>query len=123
MLIETELELAYGKTSMEETIREITAQLVKTEGVARESVNELGRKFGVSLPSDYIDFMMHTNGATGFVGQNSFLQLWSVEEVAELNDGTDDVRDEHPEWLFFAGMGGGSWYAFDRDMSRCPSSK
>lgn len=68
MLIETELELAYGKTSMEETIREITAQLVKTEGVARESVNELGRKFGVSLPSDYIDFMMHTNGATGFVG-------------------------------------------------------
>ena len=98
---------------MDDRIKEITAEMLKTHGAPKEMLDKLGNKLGVRLPGDYVNFMTYTNGATGFVGQNSFLQVWSVEEVVQLNGDMNDIQEEHPEWLFFAGMGGASWYAFD----------
>ena len=105
---------------MEERIKELTAEMVKNVGASSGSLNELGKKLGLNLPADYIDFMTETNGATGFVGPNSFLQVWSVEEVVELNNSVEDISEEHGEWLFFGGMGGGSWYAFDTRYEPMP---
>ena len=71
------------------------------------------RAFGVELTNEYVEFMTSTNGAAGPVGENSFLQVWPVEEVIKLNGDLDYITDEHPEWMFFGDNGGGIWYAFD----------
>ena len=78
------------------------------------------RTSGVELPVEYVEFMRATNGADGPIGNIEYLQIWTVEEVIELNRGIDDIKEEHPEWLFFAGMGSGSDYAFDTRYQPMP---
>jgi hypothetical protein len=92
----------------------------KTEGATRDSLATLMAHFGVELPPEYIEFMTETNGADGPIGTSGYLQIWSSEEVMQLDGGIEDIKEEHPEWLFFGGMGGGVRYAFDTRYQPMP---
>ena len=98
---------------MNDRIRTITAEMEKTERASEQSLDKLKAHFGVELPASYVEFMRTTNGAEGPIGKSEYLQIWSVEEVIQFNRGLDYITTEHPEWLFFGGMGSGSDYAFD----------
>jgi hypothetical protein len=98
---------------MKERVKETTSKMQMTDGATKLSLPGLSAHFGVELPNEYVEFMTSTNGAVGPIGENSFLQVWPAEEVIKLNSDLDYITDEHPEWLFFAGNGGGTWYAFD----------
>lgn len=47
-----------------------------------EQVTEIN---GVKLPDDYIQFVSENGGGEGSVGEEGYLQLWSLGELAEQN--------------------------------------
>ena len=105
---------------MNDRIRNITAEMEKTDGATEQSLDKLSAHFGVVLPAEYVEFMSMTNGADGPIGSSEYLQIWPVEEVIQLDGGIEDMKEEHPEWLFFGGMGGGGRYAFDKRYQPMP---
>jgi hypothetical protein len=105
---------------MNDRIRNITAEMEKTDGATEQSLDKLRAHFGVKLPAEYVEFMRTTNGADGPIGSVEYLQIWPAEEIIELDLLRVDMKEEHPEWLFFGGMGGGSSYAFDTRYQPMP---
>lgn len=75
-------------------------------------IERTGEQLGARLPGEYIDFLKLTNGAEGFVGPNSYVMLWCVEELAELNQ-SYEVQNYVPGLLLFGSDGGGEAYGFD----------
>ena len=41
---------------------------------------------GVKLPSDHLEFVSENGGGEGAVGDEGYLQLWSLDELAEQNE-------------------------------------
>lgn len=64
-----------------------------------------------SLPSDFRDFLMLTNGGEGMIGEN-YLMLWNADELAEYNE-SYQVNEYAPGLLLFGSDGGGEAFAFD----------
>ncbi|MFO0938676.1 MAG: SMI1/KNR4 family protein [Gemmataceae bacterium] len=65
------------------------------------------------LPSDYVAFLKRQNGGEGFIGNDNYLILWSVEELSPFNRDYE-VSSYCPDLLLFGSNGGGEAYAFDR---------
>ena len=47
------------------------------------SVTEIN---GVTLPRDYLEFVIENGGGEGSVGEEGYLQLWSLGELTEQNE-------------------------------------
>ena len=56
------------------------------------------------------------NGAEGSIGENSYLVIWSIEDIISLNE-EYGVFEFTPEILYFGSDGGDMAYAFDRRNS------
>ena len=69
-------------------------------------------EMGVEFPEQYKEFMKITNGAEGALGENSYLAIWSLDEIASLNEDYG-VRKFTPGLVYFGSDGGGNAYAFD----------
>lgn len=74
---------------------------------------ELESEMCINSPDQYKEFMLESNGAEGSIGENSYLAIWSVEEVVTLNKDAK-VEEFTPGLVFFASDGGGMAYAFDK---------
>ena len=70
----------------------------------------------VDLPEQYVNLLLLTNGYEGFIGK-SYISLWKIEELVELNDAYG-VKEFAPNLVLFGSDGGGEAYAFDasKDM-------
>jgi hypothetical protein len=68
------------------------------------------------LPADYVCFLQQMNGGEGFLGDNAYLALWRVEELAERNADCG-VPDHAPDLLLFGSDGGDEAFAFDTRSS------
>jgi hypothetical protein len=75
-------------------------------------IREIESKLGLSFPDDYKNFMMEFNGAEGPIGSQSYLMLWRIEELEDLNK-VAAVDEFAPGLLLFGSDGGGMSYAFD----------
>jgi hypothetical protein len=64
------------------------------------------------LPADYVQLLQKINGGEGFMGENEYLRLWRVEELAEMDAGYN-VPEFAPELFLFGSNGGGEAFAFD----------
>lgn len=73
--------------------------------------NQLGK----SLPSDFREFLLLTNGGEGMIGEN-YVMLWSADELSQYNK-SYQVSDYAPGLLLFGSDGGGEAYAFDTRTS------
>lgn len=76
------------------------------------AIEQLVKGTGRTLPASYTGFLRHSNGGEGFIGENSFLQLWRAEDIADLN-ARHAVEQYTPDLLLFGSDGAGSAYAFD----------
>jgi hypothetical protein len=56
------------------------------------------------------------NGGEGSLGDNAYLALWRVEELAERNADCE-MPDRAPDLLLFGSDGGGEAFAFDTRSS------
>lgn len=73
---------------------------------------------GISFPRDYVAFMMKADGAEGSLGENSYLSIWRIEDIAELNNDYE-VSEYTPGLVYFGSDGGGIAYAFDMNLGGC----
>ena len=90
-------------------------ELPTTEDILKEVETTLG----VTFPLQYKEFMLESNGAEGNIGENSYLALWHIEEIIELNEGYN-VKEYYPGLVFFGSDGGGIAYAFNYRTEETP---
>jgi SMI1/KNR4 family protein SUKH-1 len=70
-------------------------------------------KLDFQLPGDYLEFMRKSNGGEGFVGNNKYVSLWSIEDLIDWNS-KYNVDLYAPGYFIFASDGGGTAYAFEK---------
>ena len=85
---------------------------------SQEQIKMIEKKLGVALPTQYIDFLLHSNGYEGIVGK-SYLVLWKIENLVMLNE-EYAVNEFAPYLVLIGSDGGGEAYAFDTRMNGFP---
>ena len=78
-----------------------------------EDVSACETHLKCQLPSDYVRFLNGQNGGEGFIGNDSYVILWAVEELEPFNR-EYEVGSDCPELLLIGSNGGGEAYAFDK---------
>jgi hypothetical protein len=79
---------------------------------SREAVSEFAIATGLKVPTDYRDFLMKNNGGEGFIGDDSYLMLWRVEDLQQFNK-EYEVEEYLDNVLLIGSSGGGDAYGFD----------
>jgi len=104
---------------MDEQITEIIGGCTTNPGAAEAAINTLNNSCGGRLPESYLQLMAETNGLEGFVGEEAYLVLWPVEDIAELND-SYAMNEFAPGLLLIGSDGGDTGYAFDTRSDAIP---
>ena len=90
-------------------------------GTSDTSIAEIN---GVRLPQDYLDFVSENGGGEGPLGEEGYLQLWALDELAEQNE-FYEVKDLLPNCALigtdlsgskFGVNGQGEFFAIPDDM-------
>ncbi len=81
-------------------------------GTTEKKISEAETSLGFSFPDEYKQFMLNVNGIEGAIGQNSYIVIWPIEEIVDLNN-EYGVSDFTPGLVYFGSDGGNSAYAFD----------
>lgn len=90
--------------------------LLSFQGRAGASVDDVAdaeKALGITLPMDYKQFMMSMDGGDGFIGEGSYLTLWSVRELAEFNADYETAL-YCPGVVVIGSSGGGEAFGIDR---------
>ena len=81
-------------------------------GATDELVVAAQKQLGTDLPEQFVQFLKVTNGPEGYIGENAYVMLWGVEDLASLN-AAYEVQMYAPGLLIFGSDGGGEAYGFD----------
>ena len=77
------------------------------------AIEKLIATAGIELPEEYVACLRYSNGGEGELGITpGWFQLWSAEEVVDLNK-EYEVEQNAPGLFAFGSSGGGEWFAFD----------
>ena len=79
---------------------------------SHEAVSDFEIATGMNLPADYRDFLKRNNGGEGFIGEDSYLMLWRVEDLQQFNKDYE-VAEYLDNVLLVGSSGGGDAYGFD----------
>jgi hypothetical protein len=79
----------------------------------REDVKIFIGSLDFKVDPDLIEFITHCDGAEGFISDDSFIQMWRLEDVLSLNPYYDDI-EECKDLLFFASDGSNLGFAVDK---------
>lgn len=96
---------------MDPFVMQQTSMLTKKPGASDEDIAKFVNTINAVLPEDYIDFIKYSNGAEGFISNNAYLSLDSIDEIIELNKTFGQV--DVPWLLLFGTDGGSTGYGFD----------
>jgi len=88
-------------------------------GAGEADIVDEERRLGLRLPEDYVAFLRVSDGAEGFIGDNSYVILWSSKELSSMNDAYE-VQKYVPGLLIIGSSGGGEAYGFDTRGSAWP---
>jgi len=87
-------------------------------GASRNKITSIEMEFQITFPEDYKEFILLSNGASGFV-EKSYLLIWPLETLEEVNRFAR--ANEYAVGLFpFGSDGGGQYYAFDIRQKEMP---
>ncbi|MBI5653893.1 MAG: SMI1/KNR4 family protein [Chloroflexi bacterium] len=103
---------------MTKSIKHLVTRLSSRAGVSKDVIEEIQTQLGISFPSEYVQFISQYNGTEGVVGE-SYLAIWPVEDIAQLNEAYA-VNEFVPGLLLFGSNGGGMAYAFDTRSQDMP---
>jgi hypothetical protein len=67
-----------------EEVKSLIKQLSVRTGADKKTVNDFMRRIGVTLPMDYIRFMLFSNGTEGPIGDTEYVRIWSTAEVEQF---------------------------------------
>lgn len=102
-----------------EQVKKLMKSMDFNSPASEKGINDVELEMGINFPDQYKEFMMESNGAEGSIGENSYLAIWSVEEIVPLNKDAK-VEEFTPGLVFFASDGGGMAYAFDKRDENVP---
>jgi hypothetical protein len=102
---------------MNKNIINLIDKMDLNESANEKNIAEVENRIGIKFPIHYREFMLYSNGAEGELGENSYLVIWSIEEIISLNEAYS-VSQHTPGILYFGSDGGDIAYAFDvKNMS------
>ena len=101
------------------TPQQFASQMKLRPGATFAQLRRLEQQFDFKLPSDYEQFLLWSNGAVGSIGESSYLDIWSDEEILRANLALE-VQLYAPDLIAIAGNGGGTGFAFDVGESHLP---
>lgn len=84
-----------------------------------QAIADFVARCGTVPHRDYLEFMATHNGCDGPVGQEFYLRIWPME-IALARTEACCTAEFAPGLLLFAGDGGDTVYAFDRQDPRWP---
>ncbi|MCX6624633.1 MAG: SMI1/KNR4 family protein [Acidobacteria bacterium] len=96
-----------------ERLNELLHRYQTTRPASPEEIAAFEREAGVTLPSDYREFLRFTDGGEGFIGPNSYAMLWRIGDLLRFNR-EYQVHEYAPGLLLFGSSGGGEAFAFDQ---------
>ncbi len=80
--------------------------------IDEKKIFNVEKRMNIEFPIGYKEFIKTYNGAEGEIGENSYIVIWKIEEIAELNN-EYGVSEFTPGLVYFGSDGGGMAYAFD----------
>lgn len=93
---------------------------VKIKGTTTmKNINKIEEDMGISLPQDFKVFLEKHNGMEGGIGENSYLQMWSIEDIF-LRNRRLQVNDFAPGLVIIGSDGGDMAYAYDTRETAMP---
>ena len=95
---------------MDETVRELLEGVELGRPLGADELNAALGNDSDRLPADYSELLQSANGVEGAVG-NSYIQLWSVDQILILND-QYSTQQFCPGLLLIGSDGGGTGYGF-----------
>lgn len=104
---------------MDKKTASLIRELNTSPGATSSLIREVESNLGLSLPRDYKKFMMESNGAEGPIGPHTYLMLWRIEELEDMNKAAA-VDEFAPGLLLFGSDGGGLSFAFDTRNPKLP---
>jgi hypothetical protein len=96
---------------MDYKIKSLIENLELLQGASIETINNIEDELQIKLPDEMRGFFLESNGAEGFVGK-SYLVIWSLEEMKEINK-LSDIGKSFPKLVLFGSDGGGETYGLD----------
>ncbi|MFV1456035.1 SMI1/KNR4 family protein [Bacillus mycoides] len=76
-----------------------------------ENITAIESQLNIIFPKDYISFMLESNGVKGAIGENGYLQLWSIDILIQHNE-VYEVKEFAPGVTLFGTDGGNVAYGF-----------
>lgn len=102
------------------TNEDLLGSFNRNGSVPRQSVEQVEAEAGFGFDPDYVSFLTETDGGEGHIGANSYVILWRVAELLEMNEAYE-VAEYAPGLFLFGSDGGGEAYGFDRKSGRVVS--
>jgi hypothetical protein len=99
--------------NMNNHLQKYIEELDLSEKASENLIKAVESQLSFMLPDEYKSFMRFSNGAEGSIGKNSYVALWSLEEIVELNKDYS-VNEFVPGLVLFGSDGGNTAYAFDK---------
>lgn len=81
---------------------------------SKNLVAELQKQIGFELPSVYINLMNDFNGGEGAIGENSWLCLFPMEDLIEINNDYALLMQQIPDYFLFGKDAADTGYAFHK---------
>jgi hypothetical protein len=104
---------------MDDRVSEMTSTMKKNSPATEEQIKDAEAGLGMSLPTQYKEFMLDTNGATGGLGEGAYADTWPIDVIVRYNI-EYEVEKFTPGLIYFGSDGGGMAYAFDKRDETMP---
>ena len=102
---------------MNESILEILKKMDKETPATKIMIEKVEKEWNISLPGEYKQLILFSNGIEGPIGKASYLSIWPINELIELNQ--EYAVDEFlPGIKYFGSDGGDMAYGFEFDHDR-----
>ena len=102
---------------MNESILEILKKMDKETPATKIMIEKVEKEWNISLPCEYKQLILFSNGIEGPIGKASYLSIWPINELIELNQ--EYAVDEFlPGIKYFGSDGGDMAYGFEFDHDR-----
>ncbi len=86
----------------------------KDMGATEVQIAELENSIDFLLPPDYVEVMKSFNGWEGEVGDSSWLQLFPIEELLEVNKDYSYLMSEIPNYFLIGKDAADTGFAFHK---------
>ena len=102
---------------MNESILEILKKMDKETPATKIMIEKVEKEWNISLPCEYKQLILFSNGIEGPIGKASYLSIWPINELIELNQ--EYAVDEFLSGIkYFGSDGGDIAYGFEFDHDR-----